>query len=81
MSVSDSNALIVSRRKNSFQSLNDLTARLPGTQVSVDGNAINVSTRFFLVNGRITIREAALQVQGLVERNGANTQLLWVREI
>ncbi len=81
LSLSDANALIASRRNSSFRNLNDLTARLPGTQVSVDGNAVNVSTRFFLVNGRITIREAALQVQGLVERNGANTQLLWVREI
>lgn len=81
LSISDANALIASRRNSSFRNLNDLTARLPGTQVSVDGNAVNVSTRFFLVNGRITIREAALQVQGLVERNGANTQLLWVREI
>lgn len=81
LSISDANALIASRRNSSFRNLNDLTARLPGTQVSIDGNAVNVSTRFFLVNGRITIREAALQVQGLVERNGANTQLLWVREI
>lgn len=81
LSVSDANALIASRRNSSFRNLNDLTARLPGTQVSIDGNAVNVSTRFFLVNGRITIRNAALQVQGLVERNGSATQLLWVREI
>lgn len=81
LSVSDANALIASRRNSSFRDLNDLTARLPGTQVAVDGNQVNVSTRFFLVNGRVTIRQAALQVQGLVERNGANTQLIWVREI
>lgn len=81
LSLSDANALIASRHNSSFRNVNDLTARLLGTQVSIDGNAINVSTRFFLVNGRITIRGAALQVQGLVERNGAYTQLLWVREI
>lgn len=81
LSVSDANALIASRRNSSFRDLNDLAARLPGTQVAIDGNQVNVSTRFFLVNGRVTIRQAALQVQGLVERNGANTQLIWVREI
>ena len=81
LSISDANALVASRRNSSFRDLNDLTARLPGTQVAVDGNEVNVSTRFFLVNGRVTIRQAALQVQGLVERNGANTQLIWVREI
>ncbi len=81
LSVSDTNALIVSRRKNSFQSLNDLTARLPGTQVSLDATQISVNTNFFLVNGRVTIRKAVLQVQGLVERNGASTQLIWVREV
>lgn len=81
LSISDANALIASRRNSSFRDLDDLTARLPGTQVSIDGNEINVNTRFFLVSGRVTIRQAALQVQGLVERNGANTQLIWVREI
>jgi general secretion pathway protein K len=81
LSVSDANALIASRRNSSFRDLNDLTARLPGTQLAVDGNQVNVSTHYFLVEGRVTIRQAALQVQGLIERNGANTQLIWVREI
>jgi general secretion pathway protein K len=81
LSVSDAAALINKRRTASFRDLNDLIARMPGTQVSLDANQVNVSTNFFLVNGRVTIRQAALQVQGLVERNGATTQLIWVREI
>jgi general secretion pathway protein K len=81
LSVTDANALIASRRSASFRDINDLVSRLPGTQVSVSANQVSTTTNFFLVNGRVTIRQAVLQVQGLVERFGVSTRLVWVREI
>jgi hypothetical protein len=33
------------------------------------------------VNGRVSMREAMMQVQALIERQGAMTRLLWVREV
>lgn len=81
ISVSQANTLVTARRNASFRDISDLAARLPGTQQSLSATQVAVSTNFFLVNGRVTIRQAALQVQGLVERNGATTQLVWVREL
>jgi general secretion pathway protein K len=81
ISVSEANTLVTARRNASFRDINDLATRLPGTQQSLSATQVAVSTHFFLVNGRVTIRQAALQVQGLVERNGATTQLVWVKEL
>lgn len=81
LSVADANALLIKRRTTSFRDLNELAAQLPGTQVSIDANQVTVSSNFFLVSGRVTLRQAVLQIQALVERNGTNTQTIWVREI
>ena len=35
---------------------------------------------FFLVNGEVSMNRAGLEVQALVERNGATTKLIWIRE-
>ena len=81
LSVADANALLIKRRTTSFRDLNELAALLPGTQISIDANQVAVSSNFFLVHGRVTLRQAVLQIQALVERNGTNTQTIWVREL
>ena len=81
LSVADPNILLSKRRTTSFRDLNELAAQLPGTQISIDANQVTVSSNFFLVNGRVILRQAVLQIQALVERNGMNTQTIWVREI
>jgi general secretion pathway protein K len=81
LSVADANILLSKRRTTSFRDLNELAAQLPGTQISIDANQVTVSSNFFLVNGRVTLRQAVLQIQALVERNGMNTQTIWVREV
>ena len=40
----------------------------------------SVTTNYFLVNGKVRINRAELDVQALIERNGANTKLIWIRE-
>lgn len=81
LSLSDANALAVSRKQASFRDLADLAARLPGRPTSLDPSLFSVASSYFLVTGRITIRAATLQVQALVERLGAATHLLWMREV
>jgi general secretion pathway protein K len=81
LSVADAHILLSKRRTTSFRDLNELAAQLPGTQISIDANQVTVSSNFFLVNGRVTLRQAVLQIQALVERNGMNTQTIWVREV
>ncbi len=82
LSLADAAALVARRRSAGFRTLNDLAVRLPGAAaVPPDPADVSVSTQFFLVQGRVVIRQASLQVQALVERHGASTHLLWMREI
>ncbi len=80
LSLADANALVTARKNASFRDLADLAARLPGRPTSVDPALFSVGSAYFLVTGRVTIRQATLQLQALVERTGAATHLLWMRE-
>jgi len=79
LSLSDAGAVVARRRTAAFRDLNDFNIRVPG--INSDPDELSVSTRFFLVNGRVSMREAMLQVQALIERQGAFTRLHWVREV
>ena len=80
LNSSDITALVASRRIASFRDLNDFATRLPNRQITLTEGAVSVSTDYFLVNGAVTIDHAALQIQGLIERSGPNTRMVWVRE-
>ncbi len=81
LSLAEASALIDARRTASFRDLNDFAARLPGRPEPPPPSQVAVATSYFLVNGRVTIGEASLQVQGLVERHGPTTHLVWLREV
>jgi general secretion pathway protein K len=81
LSLADTQALIAKRTQSSFHNLNELIAQLSGSQTTINPQAITLSTNFFLVNGRISLRQNALQIQALVERSGLNTEVIWIREI
>ena len=79
LSLADANTLITHRRSVSFRNLPEISARLPG-QPDIDPARLCVASSYFLVTGRVAIRQAGLQVQGLVERSGAATHLLWMNQ-
>ena len=79
LSLSDAGALVARRRTAAFRDLNDFNTRVPG--IESDPDELSVATWFFLVNGRVSMREAMLQVQALIERQGTLTRLHWVREV
>ena len=81
LSLADTQALIAKRTQSSFHNLNELIAQLSGSQTTINPQAITLSTNYFLVNGRISLRQNALQIQALVERSGLNTEVIWIREI
>ncbi len=81
LSLADANTLLTSRRTNSFRDLSDVAERMPGRGDAPTPDQITVASNYFLVTGMVTIRQATLQVQGLVERQGATTHLLWLREV
>lgn len=88
LSLSDATALLASRNTASFRDLADFAHRLPGRfdglrtgkSFSASASEASVTTHYFLVNGKVRMNRAGLEVQALIERNGANTKLIWIRE-
>jgi general secretion pathway protein K len=81
LSMADAVALVGTRRNAGFKNMNEFMARVPGKASTPEAGSYAVATDFFLVNGRVAIAQASLQIQALVERSGASTRLLWLREI
>ena len=77
---SDITALMASRRIASFRDLNDFATRLPNRQITLTEGAVSVSTDYFIADGAVALDHATLQIQGLIERSGPNTRMVWVRE-
>ena len=80
LSLTDATAVVTSRNTASFRHIADFTERLPGKSLSVSNLEASVTTNYFLVNGKVRMNRAELDVQALIERNGANTKLIWIRE-
>lgn len=80
LTLSEATSLTTSRDTASFRDLADFTHRLPGKNYSLPASDASVTTNYFLVNGRVRMSRAGLAVQALIERNAANTKLIWIRE-
>jgi general secretion pathway protein K len=81
LSLSDANSL-VEKRNNvaTFNSIDDFGKGLPGVTFVATASQASVKTNYFLVNGKVRMSRAELEVQALIERNGATTKLIWIRE-
>jgi general secretion pathway protein K len=80
LSMAEAKQLVDSRKAVSFRDIADVSARLPGRPLNVSGADFAVASNFFLINGKVRMSRAGLEVQALVERTGNATQLIWVRE-
>jgi general secretion pathway protein K len=80
LSPADAATLVSSRNSASFRDLADFTNRLPGKALSATPGKVSVSTNYFLVNGKIRMSRAELDMQALIERSGSTTKLIWIRE-
>lgn len=80
ITLSDATSLISQRNTASFRDLVDFTHRLPGKPFTASASEASVTTNYFLVNGKVRMSRAGLEVQALIERNGADTKLIWIRE-
>jgi general secretion pathway protein K len=81
LTLSDA-AKLVEYRDNiaTFRYISEFTGQLPDKSSSVNNLEASVTTNYFLVNGKVRMNRAELDVQALIERNGANTKLIWIRE-
>ncbi|MGB6055902.1 MAG: type II secretion system minor pseudopilin GspK [Burkholderiaceae bacterium] len=76
LSPSDAEAVVSSRDRAYFRDEADVKQRFP----AIDPAQVSLATQYFLVNGRVRINRAALQMQALIQRNGTTTKILWSRE-
>jgi general secretion pathway protein K len=80
LSVSEATALVSSRDRAYFRDTSDFIQRLQGKQSGLSGNDVSVTTNYFLVNGKVRLNRASLDVQALIERAGTGTKIIWIRE-
>jgi len=80
ISLSDAVELVKSRSTASFRDLADFNHRLPGkASPLLDSNA-SIATKYFLVNGKVRMNRAGLEIQALIERDANYTKLIRIRE-
>jgi len=80
LSLSEANALVANRNTASFRDVADFSNRLNGKSLNDSINQLSVTTNYFLVNGKVRMNRAGLDVQALIERNGNSSKLIWIRE-
>jgi len=80
LSPADAATLVTSRNTASFRDPADFASRVPGKPLSAPPPGASVTTNYFLVNGKVHMIRAGLEVQALLERNRTITKLIWIRE-
>jgi len=81
LSPADATALVASRNTASFRDLADFVNRMPGRTLAGSANKVTTITNYFLVNGKVHMTRAELDIQALIERKGSITKLIWIRDI
>ena len=78
LSISDATALVASRDTATFRNPGDFMMLMHENHLIVA--SVAVTTNYFLVNGKVRMGRAELEIQALIERNGTSTRLVWVRD-
>ena len=80
LSLSDAVALVEDRSTANFRDLADFNHRLPGNTSPLSAIDASVATNYFLVNGKVRMNRAGLEMQALIERDSTSTKLIRIRE-
>lgn len=80
LTLSDAALLVAKRNTASFRDLADFMHRLPGQPLSASANEASVGTHYFLVDGKVRMDRAGSDMRALIERDGLNTKIIWIRE-
>jgi len=78
LSLTDANILVARRKTAAFRDLADVSNHLPNQ--TFNATNLSVSSSYFLINGKVRMNRAMLDMQALLQRNGAVSQLQWIRE-
>lgn len=80
LTLNDAATLVKSRDTATFKNIADFATRLPGRQIEVTDRNASVTSNYFLVNGKVRMSRAGLNIQALIERSAGQTKLIWIRE-
>lgn len=79
LSSADATTLVASRDKAFLRDKCEIGTRLGKTNLTCD--ALDIQTSYFLVNGKVSMNRAGLEVQALMKREGAAMpRVIWIRE-
>jgi general secretion pathway protein K len=79
LALADAAKLVAQRSTASFRDPADFTSHLPNS-LSASASTVSVMTSYFLINGKVRMSRADLEMQALIERNVTTTKLIWIRE-
>lgn len=78
LTLTQAESLISSRTSASFRDVADFSNRLRSQNyIPTD---LSVTSSYFLIEGKVHMNRARLNMQALLERNGVKTRTLWIRE-
>lgn len=80
LTISDATSLVAKRNTATFRDLADFAQRLPGKTFAPSASEASVATHYFLVDGKVRMNRAELDMQALIERSGSSTKIIWIRE-
>jgi general secretion pathway protein K len=83
LSAADASALVASRDQAYLKDISDIGLRLGKTSLASD--VFDVQTSYFLVNGKVRMNRAGLEVQALMKRESSPVgalppRVIWIRE-
>jgi general secretion pathway protein K len=80
LALGDATTLVAQRSTASFRDITDFTNRLGRRPLTPLDSTASVMTNYFLINGKVRMSRAELEMQALIERNVTTTKLIWIRE-
>lgn len=80
LTMDDATTLVSSRNTAYFKDFADFKTRLPGKILSASASDVSTTSNYFLVNGKVRMSRAGLNMQALIERTAGQTKLIWIRE-
>ncbi len=78
LTLSDARTLLVSRKSAHFRDIADISNRLIAKHYNT--GKFGVSSSYFLINGKVRMDKARMDMQALIIRNGLAIRILWIRE-
>ncbi len=79
LSLAEAQTLASGRENTWFKDTNDFKQRL-GRQLPDGTGEIDVKTDYFLVNGKVRLNRATMEMQALIDRSGSIPKIHWIRE-